>query len=120
MGLTANLHYQQPEFVIVKSLLFSRKANLLGISREIQMQWGLCKNISNKHWLERKSRHEEACREVSKEMIEQAGDLPHKAPQTETHHLGRGQHQDDKADLTGVLPPVLGSDQAADAHMPLL
>lgn len=38
----------------------------------------------------------------------------------ETHHLGWGQYQDDKADLTGVLSPVLWSDQAADAHVSLL
>lgn len=48
------------------------------------------------------------------------GALPHKAPTIETHHLGWGQHQDDKANLTGVLPPVLWSNQAADAHMPFL
>lgn len=37
-----------------------------------------------------------------------------------THHLGRGQHQDDESHLTRVLPPVLWANQPADAHVPLL
>lgn len=40
-------------------------------------------------------------------------------PKAPPHHLGWGQHQDDKANLTGILPPVLRAVQAADAHVPL-
>ena len=38
-------------------------------------------------------------------------------PETLPHHLGRGQHQDDKPHLAGILPPVLRADQAADAYV---
>lgn len=37
-----------------------------------------------------------------------------------SYHFERGQYQDDIADLTAVLPPVLWPLQAGDAHMPLL
>lgn len=87
---------------------------------DILKQQGLCKNISKTHQTDRKSRYEAACSNVPEERAEQPVALPHKAPEIETHHFGWGQHQDDKANLTGVLPPVLWSNQPADAHVPLL
>lgn len=56
--------------------------------------------------------------EEPKEKKANSGETPEAVEQeNKTHHLGRSQDQDDKSDFTGVLSPVLGPLQAADANV---